>query len=127
MAHFAKIEDGIVTQVNVIDEEYFNANRETRYTGQWVQTSYNTCGGKHYNPETGEESADQSKALRKNYAGIGYTYDEGRDAFIPPKPFESWLLDEDTCNWNAPVPMPTDGKFYQWDEETTSWKEVTVD
>jgi hypothetical protein len=127
MAHFAKIEDGIVVQVNVIDEEYFNANRETRYTGQWVQTSYNTRGGVYYNPETGEESADQSKALRKNYAGIGFTYDEGRDAFIPPKPFESWLLDEDTCLWNPPVPMPEDGKFYQWDEETTSWKEVTVD
>ena len=124
MAHFAKIEDGIVVQVNVIDEEYFNANRETRYTGQWVQTSYNTRGGVHYNPETGEESADQSKALRKNYAGIGFTYDEDRDAFIPPKPFESWLLDEDTCNWNAPVPMPTDGGMYQWNEESGDWEEI---
>lgn len=126
MAHFAKIEDGIVTQVNVIDEEYFNANRETRYTGQWVQTSYNTRGGKHYNPETGEESADQSKALRKNYAGIGFTYDEGRDAFIPPKPFDSWLLDEDTCNWNAPIPMPTDGGMYEWNEEVGDWVAIEV-
>lgn len=124
MAHFAKIEDGIVVQVNVIDEEYFYANRETRYTGQWVQTSYNTRGGVHYNNETGEESADQSKALRKNYAGIGFTYDEDRDAFIPPKPFESWLLDEDTCNWNAPVPMPTDGGIYIWNEEIQNWEEV---
>lgn len=129
MAHFAKIEDGIVVQVNVIDEEYFYANRETRYTGQWVQTSYNTRGGVHYNNETGEESADQSKALRKNYAGIGFTYDEDRDAFIPPKPFESWLLDEDTCLWNAPIPMPTDGGRYEWNEEVGDWVaiEVTVD
>ena len=124
MAHFAKIEDGVVVQVNVIDEDYFYANRETRYTGQWVQTSYNTRGGVHYNNETGEESADQSKALRKNYAGIGFTYDEDRDAFIPPKPFESWLLDEDTCNWNAPVPMPTDGGIYIWNEEIQNWEEV---
>ncbi len=83
MAHFAKIENGTVTQVNVIDEDYFAENRETRYTGQWVQTSYNTRGGVHYNPETNEPSADQSKALRKNYAGIGYVYDEVRDAAAP--------------------------------------------
>jgi hypothetical protein len=127
MAHFAKIEDGIVTQVNVIDEEYFAANRETRYTGQWVQTSYNTRGGVHYNPETNEPSEDQSKALRKNYAGIGFTYDEDRDAFIPPKPFDSWLLDEDTCLWNAPVPMPEDGTMYTWNEENQNWEEVISD
>jgi hypothetical protein len=126
MAHYAKIEDGIVIQVNVIDEEYFHANRETRYTGQWVQTSYNTQGGTHYNPETGEPSADQTKALRKNYAGVGYTYDEVRDAFIPPKPFNSWLLDEDTCNWNSPIPMPTDGKIYTWNEDNQEWTEVTI-
>jgi hypothetical protein len=124
MAHYAKIENGIVTQVNVIEEDYFAANRETRYTGTWVQTSYNTQGGVHYNPETGEPSADQSKALRKNYAGTGYTYDETRDAFIPPKPFNSWLLNEDTCYWNAPVPMPTDGKMYTWNEDNQEWTEV---
>ena len=115
MAHFAKIEDGIVTQVNVVDEEYFHANRETRYTGQWVQTSYNTQGGIHLLGGT---------PLRKNYAGIGYTYDETRDAFIPPKPFNSWLLNEDTCQWDAPVAYPTDGKMYQWDEEQQQWTEV---
>ena len=115
MAHFAKIEDGIVTQVNVIDEDYFAANRETRYTAQWVQTSYNTQGGVHLLGGT---------PLRKNYAGIGYTYDEDRDAFIPPKPFDSWLLDEDTCWWNPPVPMPEDGKFYTWNEENQNWEEV---
>ena len=115
MAHFAKIEDGIVTQVNVVDEEYFHANRETRYTGQWVQTSYNTKGGIHLLGGT---------PLRKNYAGIGYTYDEARDAFIPPKPFNSWLLNEDTCQWDAPVAYPTDGKLYMWDEEQQQWTEV---
>ena len=116
MAHFAKIEDGIVTQVNVVDEEYFNANRETRYTGTWIQTSYNTQGGIHLLGGT---------PLRKNYAGIGYTYDEARDAFIPPKPFNSWLLNEDTCQWDAPVAYPTDGKLYTWDEEQQQWTEAT--
>ena len=116
MAHFAKIEDGIVTQVNVVDEEYFHANRETRYTGQWVQTSYNTQGGVHLLGGT---------PLRKNYAGIGYTYDETRDAFIPPKPFNSWLLNETTCQWDAPVAYPTDGKLYMWDEEQQQWTEAT--
>jgi len=86
-----------------------------------VRTSYNTRGGVHYNPETGEPSEDQSKALRFNYAGIGYTYDEDRDAFIPPKPFESWLLDESTCLWKAPVDHPDDGQMYRWDEESTDW------
>ena len=115
MAHFAKIENGTVTQVNVIDEDYFAENRETRYTGTWVQTSYNTQGGVHLLGGT---------PLRKNYAGIGYTYDEARDAFIPPKPFNSWLLNEDTCQWDAPVAYPTDGKLYTWDEEQQQWTEV---
>jgi hypothetical protein len=118
MAHFAKIEDGIVTQVNVIDEEYFHANRETRYTGQWVQTSYNTQGGVHLLGGT---------PLRKNYAGIGYTYDEARDAFIPPKPFNSWLLNEDTCIWEAPVAYPTDGERYMWDEDQQNWVALNWD
>jgi hypothetical protein len=118
MAHFAKIENGIVTQVNVIDEEYFHANRETRYTGQWVQTSYNTQGGVHLLGGT---------PLRKNYAGIGYTYDEARDAFIPPKPFNSWLLNEDTCIWEAPVAYPTDGERYMWDEDQQNWVALNWD
>ena len=113
MAHFAKIENGIGVQVNVVDEEYFATNRETRYTGQWVQTSYNTQGGVHLLGGT---------PLRKNYAGIGFTYDEDRDAFIPPKPFDSWLLDEDTCLWNAPTPYPVDENVYTWDEENKEWK-----
>jgi len=89
------------------------------------RTSYNTRGGVHYDPQTGEPSADQSKAFRKNYAGIGYTYDESRDAFIPPKPFDSWTLNEDSCLWEAPVAMPDDGQQYSWNEETTSWDLIT--
>lgn len=123
MGHYAKIEDGIVVQVNVVEEDYFSSNPE-RYSGTWIKTSYNTRGGVHYNPETNEPSEDQSKALRKNYAGIGFTYDEELDAFYAPRPFESWTLNETTCWWEAPVAYPTDGKLYIWDEETISWKEV---
>ena len=124
MAHFAKVNNGVVEQVIVADQEFLNTFVDSS-PGQWLQTSYNTRGGVHYNPETGQPSADQSKALRKNYAGIGYSYDAGRDAFIPPKPYNSWVLDEQTCLWAAPTPMPTDGKFYTWNEATTSWVEVT--
>ena len=115
MAHFAKIENGTVTQVNVIDEDYFAENRETRYTGQWVQTSYNTQGGVHLLGGT---------PLRKNYAGIGYVYDEARDAFYAPQPYPSWTLNEDTCLWESPVPMPTDDKMYTWNEDNQEWTEV---
>jgi hypothetical protein len=123
MAHFAKVNNGIVEQVIVAEPEFFDTFVDNS-PGQWIQTSYNTRGGKHYDPETGELSADQSKALRKNYAGIGFTYDAAKDAFIPPKPFNSWLLDEDSCLWEAPVAMPDDGKMYRWDEDTTAWVEV---
>jgi hypothetical protein len=117
MAHFAKIENGTVTQVNVIDEDYFAENRETRYTGQWVQTSYNTQGGVHLLGGT---------PLRKNYAGIGYVYDEARDAFYAPQPYPSWTLNEDTCYWESPVPYPTDDKRYTWNEDNQEWTEVTI-
>jgi len=120
MSHFAKVNNGIVEQVIVAEPEFFDTFVDSS-PGQWIQTSYNTRGGKHYDPETGELSADQTKALRKNYAGIGFTYDAAKDAFIPPKPFNSWLLDEDTCLWNAPVAYPDDGGRYVWNEETTSW------
>jgi len=126
MAHFAKVNNGIVEQVIVAEPEFFETFVDSS-PGQWIQTSYNTRGGKHYDPETGELSADQTKALRKNYAGIGYTYDAAKDAFIPPKPFNSWLLDEDTCLWNAPVAYPDDGGRYVWNEETTSWDAVPED
>jgi len=129
LAHWAYVNDGIVTAVIVGPdegtepegvtswEEYFSAKGK----GQAVRTSYNTRGGVHYDPATGEPSADQSKALRYNFAGIGYTYDEERDAFIPPKPFESWVLDETTCLWQAPVDMPDDGQEYTWDESVGEW------
>ena len=83
-------------------------------------------GGIHYEPNSETPRADQSQALRKNYAGIGFSYDATRDAFIPPQPFNSWLLDEQTCLWGAPTPMPADGKVYEWNEPTLSWKEVTT-
>lgn len=113
MSHFAKVIDGIVTEVLVIEQDVI----DTGLFGDpalWVQTSYNTHGGQH--PE--------GRPLRKNYAGIGYTYDAVRDAFIPPSPFPSWLLNEDTCLWDAPTPYPDDGKPYYWDEDTLSWIEV---
>ena len=114
MAHFAHITNGIVDQVIVIDEETL-ALGHWGNPSEWKQTSYNTKGGVH---------ALGGTPLRKNYAGIGYSYDSGRDAFIPPKPFASWVLDEGTCFWDAPTPMPTDGKMYRWDEATTSWIEM---
>jgi hypothetical protein len=123
MAHFAKVNNGIVEQVIVAEPEFFDTFVDSS-PGQWIQTSYNTRGGVHYNPETGEPSADQSKALRKNYAGIGYSYDAQRDAFIPPKPYASWVLDEQTCLWDAPVAMPTDGGRYTWNESTQAWDAV---
>ena len=117
MSHFAQIdENNIVTQVIVIEQDVV----DTGLFGDpasWIQTSYNTIGGVHTQGGT---------PLRKNYAGIGYTYDSTRDAFIPPKPFNSWILNEDTCLWDAPTPMPTDGKMYSWDEDTTSWVEITL-
>jgi hypothetical protein len=119
MSHFAKIENGIVTDVWVAEKEFID-----NLDGLWIQTSYNTRGGVHYDTETTLPSNDQTKALRKNYAVIGFTYDSERDAFIPPKPFDSWLLNDDTCLWEAPIPYPEDDKVYTWDEETINWIEV---
>ena len=121
MSHFAKIENGIVTFVTVGRQEDDGREQELceRTGDTYRQTSYNTRGGVHYTD--GVPSADQSKALRKNYAGIGYTFDEVRDAFIPPQPYPSWVLDEDTCLWEPPTPYPTDGNMYQWNEVTGEW------
>jgi hypothetical protein len=117
MAHFAKLENNIVTQVIVVaNQDILDENGQESEQkgidfcsnllgGTWIQTSYN---GK----------------IRKNYAGVGYTYDEVRNAFIAPKPFASWVLNETTCQWKAPVDMPTDDKMYSWNEDTTSWKEL---
>ena len=127
MSHFAKLdENNVVIFVTVGRQEDDGLEAElTARTGDvYKQTSYNTRGGVHYNPETGEPSEDQTKALRFNYAGIGFTYDADRDAFIPPKPFESWVLDESTCLWTAPLPYPTDGADYTWNEELQEWTAV---
>ena len=119
MGHFARVNiTGKVDRVIVAEREFIDTLPDG---GMWVQTSYNTRGGVHYDPHTGEPSADQSKALRFNYAGIGYAYDPARDAFIPPNPgYPSWTLDEASCQWVPPVPMPTDGA-YVWDEAQQQW------
>ena len=112
MSHFAKINaQGIVEQVIVAEQEFIDTLPDKT---SWVQTSYNTSGGKH--PE--------GKPLRKNYAGIGFTYDPQRDAFIPPKPYSSWTLNEQTCNWDSPIPYPNDGSIYSWNEGTQVWDKV---
>ena len=118
MSYFAKIEDGIVTNVIAADQDFIDTQ-----DGTWVQTSYNTRGGKHYDPVTGEE--DSITPLRKNYAGIGYIYDSTRDAFYTSQPYPSWTLNDDTCFWEPPVAYPIDDKNYKWDEDTTAWVEVT--
>lgn len=119
MAHFAKIQDGIVTQVIVAEPEFFDTFVDSS-PGEWIQTSYNTIGGTHYVPNSNEP--DGGVALRKNYAGIGFTYDKDREAFIPPQPYASWTLNESSCLWEAPVPMPADNNAYEWNEETQSWE-----
>ena len=122
MAHYAKVLDGKVTNVIVADQDFFTTFVDTE-PGEWIQTSYNTHGGVHRLGGT---------PLRKNYAGIGYSYDRTKDAFIPPKPYSSWILDDTTCQWKSPIDMPTDelasGKCYYWDEaahqadNSTGWK-----
>jgi hypothetical protein len=111
MAHYAKVSNTLVTQVIVAEEEFFDTFVDST-PGEWIQTSYNTVGGVHSGGGT---------PLRKNFAGIGYTYDKDRDAFITPKPYTSWTLVEDTCLWTAPTAYPDDGKDYDWNEATTSW------
>jgi hypothetical protein len=130
MAHYAQLDsDNVVVQVFVgrdeddlvegVDdwEEYYAPEGFTV-----KRTSYNTFGGVHY--ADGEPSDDQDKAFRKNYAGIGYVYDEELDAFVAPKPYDSWVLNEDTCLWEAPTPYPSDGDVYTWNEETLTWNAV---
>ena len=111
MSHFAKIESGIVTQVIVAEQDFIDTQE-----GTWVQTSYNTYGGQHRLGGT---------PLRKNYAGIGMVYDSNRDAFYAPQLYASWTFNETTCLWEPPVAYPDDGKFYNWNEDTTNWVEVT--
>lgn len=115
MAHYAKVNNGIVEQVIVAEADFFDTFVDSS-AGEWIQTSYNTHGGVHSNGGT---------PLRKNYAGIGYTYDKTRDAFIPPQPYASWTLNDTTCLWEPPTAKPDDGQSYQWNEETTSWEVVS--
>jgi len=116
MAHFAKVQDGIVTKVIVAEPDFFDTFVDDS-PGEWIQTSYNTIGGTHTLGGT---------PLRKNYAGVGFTYDRVLDAFIPPQPYPSWVLNEDTCLWVAPVAYPDDGEEYQWNEDTQSWVAVVT-
>lgn len=111
MGHYAKVVDGVVTQVIVAEADFFNSFVDTS-PGKWIQTSYNTHAGVHSQGGT---------PLRKNFAGIGFTYDKTRDAFIPPKPYPSWLLNDDTCQWEPPVAYPEGEGLYSWNEETQSW------
>ena len=113
MSYFAKVLDGKVIQVVRADPEFFETFVDTT-PGHWIQTSYNTHGGVH--PE--------GRPMRKNFAGVGYSYDAQRDAFIPPKPFPSWVLNEDSCLWEAPTPMPDDGQEYAWDEDGQQWEPI---
>ena len=136
MGHYAKVVDGIVTEVIVAQQEFID---EYHAGETWIKTSYNTRAGVHYQPVIGgneeEElvpSEDQSKALRKHYAMVGGVYDSVRDAFYTPQPHPSWTLIEETCLWEAPIPYPTDGKVYTWNEDdyqadnTTGWVEYTI-
>lgn len=140
MGYFAKLnEENYVVKVHCLDNNVFTINEiEDENVGSnflnalhktnniYKQTSYNTRGGIHYQGDNNTPSIDQSKAFRKNYAGIGYYYDSIRDAFIPPKPFSSWTLNEDSCLWDSPVPYPNDGKMYRWNEDILNWQEINL-
>ena len=121
MAHFAKVVSGKVDQVIVAEPDFFDSFVDSS-PGEWIQTSYNTRGGVHYDPETNEP--DGGMALRKNFAGVGYNYDAQADAFYPPQPYASWILNTESYIWEAPTSMPDDGNGYTWNEETTTWDQV---
>jgi hypothetical protein len=125
MSHFAKVDQGIVINVIVAEQDFVD-NLIEDTPGRWIQTSYNTRGGVHYDPDTGLPSDDQTKALRKNFAYIGGVYDFVRDAFYEQQPFPSWTLDEDTCIWEPPVAYPSSGD-HTWNEETQSWDAVETE
>ena len=115
MAHYAKVVNGIVTKVIVAEADFFKTFVDDT-AGAWIQTSYNTRGGIHYEPNSNTPSSDQSKALRKNYAGVGFVYDSDKDAFYEPQPYASWTLNDTTCIWEPPNAKPDDGNGYYWDE-----------
>jgi len=117
MSHYAKVENGIVTEVIVADAYFV-----TTLPGQYIQTSYNTRGGVHYSSDTNQP--DGGMPVRGNYAGIGYIYDSKNDVFYPPQPFPSWTISAPNWTWTPPVAMPVDGKMYAWDEDKKQWNEV---
>jgi len=124
MGHFAEINavrNNTVTRVIVADQEFIDSGAVGN-ANNWIQTSYNTRGGVHYAPNS--NTPDGGVALRKNYAGVGYTYDATKDAFYAPQPYPSWILDDATCRWEPPTVYPDDDKMYTWDEENTEWKEI---
>ena len=122
MSHFAHITNGIVDQV-IVAEQYFIDSGAVGPASDWIQTSYNTRGNVHYGQDG---QPDGGVALRGNYAGVGYHYDAQADIFYAPQPYASWQLNPATALWEAPTPMPTDGKPYAWNEATTSWVEVVL-
>ena len=137
MSHYAEIdENNVVTRVIVAEQPVIDSGALGE-PSNWIQTSYNTRGGVHYTPNSttcrdgcnssgpSSSAPDGGVALRKNYAGKGFTYDKDRDAFISPKPFESWVLNEDSCCWEPPVPYPADKKSYLWDENSKTWEKET--
>jgi hypothetical protein len=126
MGHYAKVINGLVVEVNVATQEWVDAQPKVWYI-DWVETSYNIYGGVYYDSKIGKPHKDQSLAKvtagrkRKNFANIGFYYDKERDAFIPPTPYPSWKLNEDTCLWEAPIPYPSDNKQYIWNEAEQEW------
>jgi len=122
MSHFAHVTNGIVDQVIVAEQDFIDSGA-VGPASEWIQTSYNTRGNVHYGPDG---QPDGGVALRGNYAGVGYSYDVQLDAFIPPQPYASWVLNPANVLWEAPVAMPADGKTYEWEEATTNWKELVL-
>jgi hypothetical protein len=121
MGHYAKVLNGIVVNVIVAEQDFFDVFVDET-PGSWIQTSYNTKGGVHYDPLTGKPSG--GVALRGNYAGVGYTYDQKNDVFYAPQRYPSWTISAPSWTWTPPIPYPTDGKEYKWNESQLSWDEV---
>ena len=122
MSHFAKVVDGIVKEVIVVEQEFINEGH-LGDPSLWIQTSYNTRGNVHYGKDN---LPDNGIALRGNYAGIDYIYDKENDVFYAPKPFDSWVINTNTWTWESPIPYPTDGKEYNWNESSLLWEEIEL-
>ena len=129
MSYYAKVEDGIVTRVLAMEPEFLENFFVDNSPGEWIKTSYNMRGGVYHidNVPAEDQSVIEGDEARqrKNYASKGFTYDQTRDAFIPPQPYPSWMLNETTCLWEPPVAYPDDGNRYQWNEDTQTWDQIT--